>query len=36
MQVFRARWIVPIAQPPISDGWVTVEDGRIVQVGEGR
>lgn len=36
VEVFRARWVVPIAHPPIRDGWVVVQDGRIAQVGEGR
>jgi aminodeoxyfutalosine deaminase len=30
-----AAWVVPIAQPPIRDGWVAVDGGRIVAVGEG-
>ena len=34
--IFRARWILPIAQPPIAGGWVAVDDGRITAVGEGR
>lgn len=34
--IFRARWVLPIAQPPIRDGWVAVEDGRITGVGGGR
>jgi cytosine/adenosine deaminase-related metal-dependent hydrolase len=25
---------VPVARPPIKDGWVTIEDGRIVDVGD--
>jgi cytosine/adenosine deaminase-related metal-dependent hydrolase len=29
----RARWIVPVASPPVADGWLTVERGRIVSVG---
>ena len=33
METFRARWVVPIAQPPIRDGWVAVEDDVIVGVG---
>ena len=33
-RVFRARWVLPISQPPIRDGWVLVDDGRIVAVGE--
>ncbi len=24
---FRARWVLPIAQPPIADGWVAVASG---------
>jgi aminodeoxyfutalosine deaminase len=32
----RARWVVPIASPPIDDGWVTIEGGRITAVGSGR
>ncbi len=32
-QVFRAQWVLPIAQPPIRDGWVAIEDGRIAGVG---
>ena len=31
--VFRAAWVLPIAQPPIRDGWVAVDRGRIVAVG---
>jgi cytosine/adenosine deaminase-related metal-dependent hydrolase len=31
----RASWVLPIAGPPIRDGWVAVEDGRIVAVGSG-
>ena len=30
-----AAWVVPIDQPPIRDGWVAVDGGRIVAVGEG-
>jgi cytosine/adenosine deaminase-related metal-dependent hydrolase len=30
---YRASWIVPIAEPPIKDGWVAVDRGRIVAVG---
>ncbi len=33
MQVFRAAWVLPIAQRPIRDGWVAVERGRIAAVG---
>lgn len=31
--VFRAAWVVPVAGPPIRDGWVAVDEGRIVAVG---
>jgi cytosine/adenosine deaminase-related metal-dependent hydrolase len=30
---FHAAWVVPISQPPIRDGWVDVENGRVVDVG---
>lgn len=30
---YRAAWVLPIAAPPIRDGWVDVERGRIVGVG---
>src|SRR5436190_3399478 len=33
MKVFRARWVLPIAQPPIADGWVAIADGRISAIG---
>ena len=29
----KARWILPVAAPPIENGTLTVEDGRIVAVG---
>jgi cytosine/adenosine deaminase-related metal-dependent hydrolase len=32
-RVFRAAWVLPVARPPIRDGWVAVEDGRIAAVG---
>lgn len=32
-KLFRARWVLPIAQPPIADGWVSVQNNRIVAVG---
>jgi cytosine/adenosine deaminase-related metal-dependent hydrolase len=31
--VYRAAWVLPIVSPPIRDGWVAVEDGRVVGVG---
>ncbi len=36
LSVFRARWVLPIASPPIRNGWVSVSAGRVVAVGEGR
>ena len=33
MQIYRAAWVLPISTPPIQDGWVRVEDGRITGVG---
>ena len=32
-RVHRASWVLPIDAPPIRDGWVEVDDGRIVAVG---
>ena len=32
--VYRAGWVLPIARPPIQDGWVDVEHGRILRVGD--
>ena len=31
----RARWVVPVSQPPIADGLVTIAAGRVVEVGSG-
>ncbi len=31
--VFRARWVLPIARPPIRNGWVATDAGSIVGVG---
>jgi aminodeoxyfutalosine deaminase len=36
MLTLRARWVLPIAAPPIDDGWVAVADGRIAAVGRER
>jgi cytosine/adenosine deaminase-related metal-dependent hydrolase len=30
---YHAAWVLPIAAPPIRDGWVALDDGRIVAVG---
>jgi aminodeoxyfutalosine deaminase len=31
--VYRAAWVLPIDAPPIRDGWVAVDDGRVAGVG---
>jgi cytosine/adenosine deaminase-related metal-dependent hydrolase len=31
---YRARWVLPISAPPIQNGAVAVEDGRIAYVGD--
>ena len=36
MHVFHASWVVPVGQPPIQDGWVAVDRGRIVALGKRR
>ena len=36
MTVYNAAWVLPIADPPIADGWVSVEGGRVAGVGAGR
>ena len=33
--VLRARWVLPMTRPLIDNGWVEIEDGRIVSVGSG-
>ncbi len=33
LRLFRAGWILPIARPPIRDGWVMTWAGRIVACG---
>jgi cytosine/adenosine deaminase-related metal-dependent hydrolase len=33
---YHAAWVLPIASPPIREGWVAVEHGRIVAVGRRR
>src|SRR3954470_24640797 len=30
---YRARWVVPVDQPPIEGGVVTIASGRIVAIG---
>ncbi|HVL65898.1 MAG TPA: amidohydrolase family protein [Vicinamibacterales bacterium] len=31
--LYRARWVLPVARPPIEHGWVLVEDARVAAVG---
>ena len=33
MTVYRAAWVCPIDRPPIENGWVAVEKGRITRIG---
>jgi cytosine/adenosine deaminase-related metal-dependent hydrolase len=33
--VLRARWILPIAERPLLNGWCAIESGRIAAVGRG-
>lgn len=35
MPTYSAKWVVPIAAPPVEDGWVSVEQGRIREIGSG-
>lgn len=36
MTVYRADWVLPIAEPAIRDAWVAVENGRIAGLGSAR
>ncbi|MDX2198562.1 MAG: amidohydrolase family protein [Phycisphaerae bacterium] len=31
--ILRAGWIVPVVRPPIRDGYIAIEDGRILALG---
>ncbi|HZT76997.1 MAG TPA: amidohydrolase family protein [Vicinamibacterales bacterium] len=33
MKRYRASWVLPISEPPIKDGWIAVDRGRIVATG---
>jgi len=35
-EVIRARWVLPIDRPPIENGWIETDDGRVVALGHGR
>ena len=32
---YRAAWVLPISAPPIRNGWVAADRGRITAVGAG-
>jgi cytosine/adenosine deaminase-related metal-dependent hydrolase len=32
---YHASWVLPIAAPPIRDGWVAMDRGRVVALGHG-
>ena len=34
MPVYSARWVLPITHPPIPDGWVRTEAGRVEAFGD--
>jgi cytosine/adenosine deaminase-related metal-dependent hydrolase len=36
MPQYRAAWLLPISQPPVRDGWVRTERGRITAFGPHR
>jgi aminodeoxyfutalosine deaminase len=36
MLTLRARWVLPVSSPPLLDGWVAVDNGRIAAVGQER
>lgn len=36
MEVYRARWVLPVTSPPVREGAVAVEEGRIAWVGPAR
>jgi cytosine/adenosine deaminase-related metal-dependent hydrolase len=36
MLTLRARWVLPIVQPPLEQGWVAVDRGRVIRFGHER
>ncbi|MCM3881444.1 MAG: amidohydrolase family protein [Vicinamibacterales bacterium] len=36
MPYYRADWLLPISQPPIRDGWILTDRGRVVAFGHSR
>jgi len=35
MTVLAAEWVLPVTAPPISRGWIAIEDGLVSGVGQG-
>ena len=35
MTRYRASWLLPISDDPVRDGWVSVDNGRVVATGSG-
>lgn len=35
MTTYKAQWLLPVADDPVANGWVSVENGRIAAVGSG-
>jgi cytosine/adenosine deaminase-related metal-dependent hydrolase len=35
MTRYRASWLLPISDEPIQDGWVSIDNGRVVATGSG-
>jgi aminodeoxyfutalosine deaminase len=33
MMVYRAGWVLPVSSPPVRNGWVAVEGGRVIARG---
>ena len=36
MDTYRAKWLLPITSPPVENGAITIDHGRIIQTGSGR
>lgn len=36
MRIYHAAWVLPVLNPPIRDGWVAVDRGRVVDAGRAR